>query len=197
VSAPASVLAAAAEVEAFCRQRSWKFCFIGGLAVQRWGKPRFTQDVDLTLLTGFGNEASYVDPLLQHFSGRFENAREFALKRRVLLAKTSSGIDIDFSLGAFPFEADTIERATPWPIGDSISLTTCSAEDLIIHKAFAGRARDWADIETILARQHTTLNLAHVRRELPALLELKDDSTAMGQLDDMIALVAKRLTRDD
>ena len=32
------VMAAAAEVEAFCRQRGWRYCFIGGIAVQRWGR---------------------------------------------------------------------------------------------------------------------------------------------------------------
>jgi hypothetical protein len=50
------VLAAAGEVQSFCQQHGWRFCFIGGVAVQRWGEPRLTQDVDLTLLTGFGKE---------------------------------------------------------------------------------------------------------------------------------------------
>ena len=46
----ADVILAAAEVEAFCRDHGWQFCFIGGVAVQRWGMPRFTQDVNLTLM---------------------------------------------------------------------------------------------------------------------------------------------------
>lgn len=50
------VLAAAGEVQSYCRGRGWRFCFIGGVALQRWGEPRLTQDVDLTLLTGFGDE---------------------------------------------------------------------------------------------------------------------------------------------
>ncbi len=93
---------AAAEVEAFCRSRGWKFCFIGGIAVQRWGMPRFTQDVDLTLFTGFGNESQFVDDLLSQFHARMRNARQFAIDRRVLLARTGSGVDIDFAaLGHF------------------------------------------------------------------------------------------------
>jgi len=44
---------AAKEVADFMKARRWKFCVIGGLAVQRWGEPRLTQDADLTLLTGF------------------------------------------------------------------------------------------------------------------------------------------------
>ena len=33
------VLAAAGEVQHFCQERNWHFCFIGGVAVQRWGEP--------------------------------------------------------------------------------------------------------------------------------------------------------------
>src|SRR5436190_3936574 len=98
----AGVMAAAAEVEAFCRNRQWQFCFIGAIAVQRWGAPRFTRDVDLTLFTGFGGEDRFVDTLLQHFSGRLRDSRNFALARRVLLARTAGGVDLDFALGAFP-----------------------------------------------------------------------------------------------
>ena len=48
------IFAAAREIQDFCRGRGWRSCVIGGLAVQRWGEPRLTRDVDVTLLTGFG-----------------------------------------------------------------------------------------------------------------------------------------------
>jgi hypothetical protein len=186
------VMRAAAEVEGFCRSRGWKFCFIGGIAVQRWGMPRFTQDVDLTLMTRLGHERTFIDPMLEAFSGRLANARQFAMEHRVLLLRTDSGIDIDAALGAFPFEEACIERATVWSLTDQIALTTCSAEDLIIHKAFAARDRDWSDIETILARQHGKLNMQHIRRELPPLLELKEDTESLNKLERMIAAIGSR-----
>ena len=65
-----AVLEAAEEVQAFCLKQDWRFCFIGGVALQRWGEPRLTQDADLTLLTGFGSEESFADPLLARFAGR-------------------------------------------------------------------------------------------------------------------------------
>jgi hypothetical protein len=34
---------AAKEVADFMKARRWKFCVIGGLAVQRWGEPRLTR----------------------------------------------------------------------------------------------------------------------------------------------------------
>lgn len=50
------IFAAALEVQEFCRARHFRFCFIGGLALQRWGQPRLTQDVGLTVLSRFGRE---------------------------------------------------------------------------------------------------------------------------------------------
>ncbi len=181
------VILAAAEVEAFCRNHAWQFCFIGGVAVQRWGMPRFTQDVDLTLMAAWGTEAKFVDTLLEKFPARLSNARNFALEHRVLLAKTASGIALDFALGAFPFEEASTERATLWSVSDQVTLTTCSAEDLVIHKVFAGRDRDWGDVGSVLVRQLGKLDLDHIRRELPPLLELKDDVESFEKLQRLIA----------
>jgi len=72
------LFAAAYDLQAFCEQRTWMFCFIGGIAVQRWGNPRFTQDVDVTPLTGFGTEETYIDPLLDRYPSWLPDARTFA-----------------------------------------------------------------------------------------------------------------------
>ncbi len=86
------VFRAAAEIERFCRARAWRFCFIGGLAVQRWADPRQTEDADLTLLTGFHGEEKFVDELLTAFRPRAADERSRALLRRVVLAWSSEGI---------------------------------------------------------------------------------------------------------
>ena len=142
------VLAAACEVQQFYQKRQWRFCFIGGIAVQRWGEPRLTQDVDLTLFTGSGAEEKFTDVLLESFTGRRTNAREFALTRRVLLLRTASGISVDIALGAFPFEERSVQRSSTWTWTTGQSLLTCSAEDLVVHKVFAGRDLDWGDVES-------------------------------------------------
>ena len=43
-----AVIRAAADLQALCEARHWRYCFIGGVAVQRWGEPRETVDVDAT-----------------------------------------------------------------------------------------------------------------------------------------------------
>jgi hypothetical protein len=55
-----AIIAAAAELQAVSEAEGRRFCLIGGVALQRWGEARETVDVDLTLLTGFGAEASFI-----------------------------------------------------------------------------------------------------------------------------------------
>ena len=177
-----AIFEAAFEVEAVCREAGFSFCFIGGLAVQRWGEPRMTADVDLTLLTGFGGEARFVDRLLAALRGRIDGARQFALEHRTLLVQSRVGIPIDVSLGAMPFEERAVERSSGWVIGPGTPLTTCSAEDLIVHKAFAARDKDWMDIRGIVARQGPRLRKVAIWEELLPLLELAESLDAEPKL---------------
>ena len=180
------VFATASEVQSFCELRNWRFCFIGGIAVHRWGEPRVTDDVDLTLLTGFGTEEPFSKELCGHFRGRRPDSIEFALRNRVLLLVGSRGVNIDIALGAIPFEERAIERSTVWRAGGRHPLRTCSAEDLITHKCFAGRENDWSDVQGILVRQWGKLNLDQVRRELQPLLELKGHTESLARFETMI-----------
>jgi len=99
-----AIFEAALEIDRFCRGRAWSFCVIGGVAVQRWGEPRGTQDVDLTVLSGFGQEEPFVDALLAALLARRPEAREFALRNRVLLLRATNGTPLDLALGGLPYE---------------------------------------------------------------------------------------------
>lgn len=189
-----ALFAAAAGIEAFCVVRGWRSCVIGGLAVQRWGEPRQTRDVDLTLLTGIGGEAAFVDALLLQYAPRIPDARRFALERRVLLVETSDRIALDISLGALPYEARVVERASPFEVEAGVTVTTCSAEDLVVLKAFAGRVQDWLDVEGIIVRQGSRVNRALVLDELRPLLDLKEDEEAEPRLVALFSKHPARLT---
>lgn len=151
-----------------------------------WGEPRLTQDVDLTVLTGLGTEEVFVTALLDRFQARRADTRDFALRHRVALVESDGGIPIDISLGAMPFEERAIDRASEFTISPGVALFTCSAEDLVVVKAFAGRERDWLDIEGIALRQAGRLNEALVWAELTPLLELKEDQLSTGRLRSVL-----------
>ncbi len=162
-------------LQQFLEERGWAYCFIGGVALQHWGEPRVTRDLDLTVFTGFGGEVPVVDGLLARYPGRRPDAREFALRHRVLLISTPAGIAVDLALGALPFEREMIARATEVEFEPGIGLRICSAEDLFVLKAFADRLQDRADVEGIAQRCGRRLDWDAIIVRLVPLAETKGD----------------------
>jgi hypothetical protein len=174
----------AAEVEHLLSSRGWEFCFIGGIAIQYWGTPRLTRDVDLCLFTGFGGEERFIDVLLGLYEGRLKDARQFAIERRILLLKSPDGIGIDVSLAALPFEERFIQRSAAAEVMKGTRLRLCSPEDLVILKIFAGRALDIEDARSVLVRQGlANLDLSYIESELNGLNEVADH--------DLVTVLAK------
>ena len=187
MDAPNRLLDAAQEIQQFCRSRNWRFCFIGGLAVQRWGEARLTRDADLTIFTGIGDELGYIEGLLDAFRSRIGNAREFALGHRVLLLRASNGIPLDVTLGALPFEDKAVASASAEEIVAGVRLQLAPPGALVVFKVFANRPQDWLDVEGIIVKSGRLIDWTEVRADLAALLELKGDTTALGRLDELLA----------
>lgn len=181
-----SLIHVAQELQVFLMQQKWAFCFIGGLSLQRWGQPRLTQDVDVTLLTGFENEGGYVNLLLSRYASRVPHPLEFALQNRVLLLQSDKGIGIDVALAGLPFEEDVVKRATMFEYLPGVFLQTCSAEDLIVMKAFADRTQDWADVESIVVRQKGHLDDSYIRKNLQPLCELKGAPEILSRVNNLL-----------
>lgn len=175
----------AATIQEICQKAGWKFCFIGGLALQRWGEPRFTKDVDLTLYTGFGGEEVFTGLLLQHFKARDPQAEEFALANRVLLLESDGGVGIDVALGGLPFEELLVQRASYFLYPPNFNLLTCSAEDLIITKSFADRGQDWVDVEQVIVRQSPNLDWSYIYEHLTELVVLKEAPEILNRLKSL------------
>jgi predicted nucleotidyltransferase len=176
---------AASQIQRFFEEQGWRFCIIGGIAVIRWGQPRATQDVDVSLLTGLGDEEQYIDPILQEFASRIPDPNEFAIQSRVLLIEASNGVSIDVALAAFPYEESVIERSSLFRFSGSLQLQTASAEDLIVLKAIAGRHRDWDDIEGIAVRQSGKLDWDQVFARLEELRELVEDPDVLERVEEI------------
>jgi len=178
------LVAEAVRLQDFLQSQNWRFCFIGGLAVQYWGEPRLTRDLDLSLLTGFGRESEFVDVLLARYSPRIEGARDFAIKRRVLLLRSDGGIGIDISLAALPYEECLIDRAVTVELLPGASLRLCSPEDLIVMKIFAGRETDVRDVRSIVVRRRKSpLDWEYIETYVRELADLKQDPTMLRVLD--------------
>jgi hypothetical protein len=155
-------------------ERGWPFCFIGGIAVQHWGEPRVTRDLDVSLFTGLGGEVPVIDAMLGMYHGRVQNTKEFALKHRALLLSTPDRVEIDVALASLPFESEIIDRAVSVDMQPGIALRVCNAEDLFVLKAFADRPRDRADLIGIGQRRGASLDWDVIFDRLAPLVEAKD-----------------------
>jgi hypothetical protein len=111
VEAPATLFEAATLLQRKLVENGYAFCFIGGLAFQRWGNPRYTQDVDATLACPLGAEQEIVEFLCTWFESRIQNPLEFAMRARIFLAKLPGGTPADIALGTLDFELRAVESA--------------------------------------------------------------------------------------
>lgn len=172
-----SIFEAAVEVCAFLEDHHFPYAVLGGLALQHWGEPRTTRDVDIVVLVPSDQEDALLQATLQRFRPRMADALSFAKRYRVLLIATSNDVPVDMALGIPGYEEEALRRSSKVSFVGLAPISILSAEDLIIHKCVAGRPRDVEDVERVLIRQRVNLDLRYIRRwlrDFAAIIEAHD-----------------------
>lgn len=160
---------------------------IGGVAVIALGIPRFTVDIDATI-TGAGlNLGELVEVLGRHgIRPRMPDAVAFARSTQVLLGvHEASGTPIDLSLAWLPFEVEAIGASVACDYA-GVDIRVPRAEDLLIYKVMALRARDVDDAEGLLLLHGTTMDLGRVRETVRQFASALDDSERPQVLERLI-----------
>lgn len=154
-----------ARVASALRSHDVPFMLIGGQAVLVHGEPRLTLDVDVTLGVPPDDLARVLDACETMGTEPLPEAVEDFVRDTFVLpvGDPETGIRIDLIFSTTPFESQAIERAIQIDVsGTSIPFAT--AEDLIIHKLFAGRARDIEDVEGVIRRKGEDLDWEYLHR---------------------------------
>ncbi|MFC1529794.1 nucleotidyl transferase AbiEii/AbiGii toxin family protein [Gemmatimonadota bacterium] len=147
------------------RQTDLPFMLIGGQAVLLHGQPRLTEDIDITLGVDPGELPSVLEACeIADLDILPEEPDTFVNETFVLPARDpATSIRIDLIFSAFPYERQAIERAVRIDLsGESVPFAT--AEDLILHKLFSGRARDIEDIHGIILLRGESLDWEYMER---------------------------------
>jgi len=172
-----SIFEAAVEVCTFLEDNRIPYAVLGGLALQHWGEPRTTQDVDIVVVVPSNQEDDLLQATLRRFRPRMEDALSFAKRYRMLLIATSNDVPIDIALGIPGYEEQALRRSSAVSFVGLAPIRILSAEDLIIHKCVAARPRDVEDVERVLIRQRVNLDLRYIRswlRDFAAIIEAHD-----------------------
>lgn len=129
------------------------YMVIGGQAVQLYGEPRMTRDIDITL--GIGAEG--LERILA-ICGRCElkplpaRPDEFVRETLVLpAAEERTGIRVDFIFSFSDYERQAISRSRTVELGGA-NVRFAAVEDVVIHKLVAGRPRDLEDARGIVIK---------------------------------------------
>jgi predicted nucleotidyltransferase len=134
-------------------RHSLPYMIIGGQAVLLHGEPRLTRDIDVTLGVDTSRLGGLLDAVREAaFRPLPEDIPRFVRNTMVLpVVDEESGVRVDFIFSFTPYEQEAIARAGTVAIGGQ-GVRFASAEDVIIHKIFAGRPRDLEDVRSILLR---------------------------------------------
>lgn len=129
------------------------YMVIGGQAVLRYGEPRLTQDIDITLGVDIDRLADVLTLIHQQgFRSAVKEPEAFAKKTNVLpVSDGATGIRVDLLFSFSLYEQEAIRRSQALLVNDH-KVQYASVEDIIIHKIVAGRPRDLDDVKGIIAR---------------------------------------------
>ncbi len=175
--------AAAEAIHEILSELEVPYAIIGGMAVQHWGEARYTGDLDLTVFVPIEDQEAFLVTISNRLVPRREGALEFAQKHRIFLAQTGSGFPVDISLGLPGYEEGMVSNAVDYKTGSGAIVRFCSAEDLIIHKLIAGRPQDIRDIQGIIIRRASSLDLPYIRQWLKIFSEWLESDDVIDRFE--------------
>lgn len=142
----------------FLENNGYRYALIGGIALSQWGVVSVTRAVDFKI---FVPDSDYENVRKKIQTAFPEPARQNLAPNPLIVSVLINGVIVNFLLAIPGYEEQIVKRASRKAL-DGIRAWVCSAEDLIIQKAIAGRGRDWPDIEALLIEQKTKLDETYI-----------------------------------
>ncbi len=172
------------QVDSFLKALDVPYVIIDGIANAVRGEPRATHDADLKVLVKGMTIAQFrtltesrFKPYRRPWLGKAESALVIAIE-------VVPDMIVDLLVAVLPYEEQAIQHAELIEL-EGLLLPVCTAEDLIIHKAIANRAKDWQDIEGILLRQRGKLNVSYVSDWLAQFAEALEKPELLTRFDEL------------
>jgi hypothetical protein len=138
---------ALAEVGALLDGLGIRWAVFGALAANVYrAETRFTQDLDLLL----HDPAAGISSIEAALRAAGWEVRRAIPDGTMLRARHPDHGDVDLIVAETAYQVEALSRARVETLEDGKRVRVLAVEDIVLHKLIAGRARDLADIESIL-----------------------------------------------
>lgn len=168
------------------------YMLIGGQAVLQYGRPRLTEDIDVTLGVDSSSLSVVVEAVSEiPLSPRVRDVESIVKKTNVLpLVDPESGVKVDCIFSFLPYERQAINRANRIAVSGQ-TVRVAAVEDVIIHKLVAGRPRDIEDVVGIVNLSGTHINREYLFSWLDRFSEVVGKSLRT-EFDDIENILKKK-----
>jgi predicted nucleotidyltransferase len=173
--------AALRDVISFLDEHGYKYALIGGIALAQWGVIRATYDADIKVQAP-ENDYWRARAEIRHTFP--EQARPELPTNSLIVALSVRGMTVDLLLALPGYEELIIERASARDLG-GWTANVCSAEDLIIQKAVAGRDKDWLDVRALLLEQHSSLDYGYIQFWLDQFADALESEEILARFSEL------------
>jgi hypothetical protein len=181
----------AVEIIGFLKANGHDPVAIGGLAIQYWGDPRHTHDIDLTVILRPEQERTFVAEVFGAFEPRRPDSEMLARSKRILTLVTSNGTPVDIGMGLPGLYEEAAQLRAPLvEVIPGVVCRVLSREDLVIYKCIAGREKDKEDVRGVLLRAQTAFDSDIVRPVLKAMRECIDTHDPLELFESLLSETA-------
>jgi len=184
---PSAVLTTLNRIWPLAESSGFPVAVAGGLALSYWGHPRSTQDVDLAIV------ADKIDRLTVAISaaglrGKSPEPLELGIFRLLQYefdpADVLVTVEVDLMVSGSEYYSAIAQRFVSGNIsGVTTPVKVMSREDLILHKLYAGRMIDLADVQQLMEIHTGELDRQYLIKWATALGIDRALQEAFGRLD--------------
>jgi hypothetical protein len=162
----------------------------GAQAAILYGAVRLTEDIDITIDPRDLPTRTIVESLRRAgFALRVDDAERFVEQTRVLpCVHQPTETPVDVVLSGPGLEERFHDRARRLDVAGQ-AVPVAAAEDIIVMKVLAGRAKDLDDVVAILAARGKATNLDLVRDTLRMVEQALDQSDLLPQFEQCLAKI--------
>ena len=173
------------KVITFLNKGNYKYFVIGGIAAGTLGEPRITGDVDVDIIISKKEVGDFLDKA-EAAGFLFSKALCMESVRRTGVFQIKYGdYHIDFLVASTALETTAFERRIEIRIYGTKGFFP-TPEDLILLKLVPGRAKDIADVESLIARHGDKLDKQYLKTWAMKLCDEAQDMRIWQTLNELL-----------